>query len=85
MRKRMGVILSMLCIWAFVMALYAVYMLNEKLQLNEPVVVTMQKGKPLSSFFHKLEKNNWIEDARWIMVVAKLSGQAHLARAGTMN
>jgi len=82
MRKRMGVILSMLCIWAFAMALYAAYMLNEKLQLNEPVVVTMQKGKPLSSFFHTLEKNNWIEDARWIMVVAKLSGQAHLARAG---
>ncbi len=82
MRKRMGLTLSMLCIWAFSMALYAAYMLHETLQLDEPVVVTMQKGKPLSSFFHELEKNNWIADARWIMLVAKLSGQAHLARAG---
>ncbi len=82
MRKRMGVILSMLSIWVFAMALYAAYMLNEKLQLDEPVVVTMQKGKPLSSFFSTLENNNWLEDARWIMLVAKLSGQAHLAKAG---
>ncbi len=82
MRKRMGVILSMLCIWAFAMTVYAAYFLNENLQLDEPVVVSMQKGKPLSSFFRELEKNNWIEDARWVVLVAKISGQAHLAKAG---
>jgi UPF0755 protein len=82
MRKRLGVILSMLCIWVFAMTVYAAYILNENLQLDEPVIVSMQKGKPLSSFFRELEKNNWIEDPRWVMLVAKITGQAHLAKAG---
>ncbi len=82
MNKRAGVIGTMLIIWLMLLAVYAVYQLDHELELSEPVVVTMEKGKPLSSFFRVLEKNNWIQDSRWIMWVAKLSGKARLAKAG---
>ena len=82
MNKRLGVILSMLSIWLFGLAIYAVFQLNTPLKLTESVVVSMEKGRPLSSFFTKLEDNEWLEDGRWIMLVAKLTGKARLARAG---
>ena len=82
MNKRLGVILSMLSIWLFGLAIYAVYQLNSPLKLTESVVVTMEKGRPLSSFFVKLEENKWLDDSRWIMLVAKIKGKAHLAKAG---
>jgi len=82
MTKRIGVILSMLALWLFALALYAFYQLNAPLKLEDPVVVSMEKGRPLSSFFVTLEKKQWLEDSRWIMLVAKLSGKAHLAKAG---
>ncbi len=82
MSKRIALILSMLGIWLFAMAVYGFYRLDERLLLEAPVVVSMEKGKPLSSFFTKLEKNNWLSDGRWVMLVAKLSGKAHLAKAG---
>ncbi len=82
MNKRLGVILSMLSIWLFVLAIYAVYQLNSPLKLTESTVMTMEKGRPLSSFFVKLEENKWLDDSRWIMLVAKISGKARLAKAG---
>ncbi len=82
MNKRAGVIGTMLAIWLMSLAVYAVYQLDHELELNEPVVVTMKKGKPLSNFFRELERNNWIHDSRWIMLVAKISGKARLAKAG---
>ena len=82
MNKRLGVILSMLSIWLFGLAIYAVYQLNSPLKLTESVVMTMEKGRPLSSFFVKLEENKWLDDSRWIMLVAKISGKARLAKAG---
>ena len=82
MNKRLGVILSMLSIWLFGLAIYAVYQLNSPLKLTESVVVTMEKGRSLSSFFVKLEENDWLEDGRWIMLVAKVTGKARLAKAG---
>lgn len=82
MNKRLGVILSMLSIWLFGLAIYAVYQLNSPLKLTESVVVTMEKGRPLSSFFAKLEESNWMDDSRWIMLVAKITGKARLAKAG---
>jgi UPF0755 protein len=82
MNKRLGVILSMLSIWLFGLAIYAVFQLNAPLKLTESVVVSMEKGRPLSSFFTKLEDNEWLDDGRWIMLVAKLTGKARLARAG---
>lgn len=82
MNKRLGVILSMLSIWLFGLAIYATFQLNAPLKLTESVVVSMEKGRPLSSFFTKLEDNKWLDDGRWIMLVAKLTGKARLARAG---
>ncbi len=82
MSKRIALMLSMLSIWLFALAVYAAFTLDEKLQLDEPVVVSMEKGRPLSSFFSKLEKNKWLDDARWVMLIAKITGQAQQAKAG---
>lgn len=82
MNKRLGLIGLMVLIWAIGLAIYAMYQLGKPLSIEEPQVVSFEKGRPLSSFFTKLEDNNWIQDSRWIMVVAKLSGKARYAKAG---
>ena len=82
MNKRLGLIGLMLLIWAMGLLIYAMYQLTRPLILEEPVVVSFEKGRSLSSFFVKLENENIIDDGRWVMVVAKLSGKARRAKAG---
>ena len=82
MNKRLGLIGLMLLIWAMGLLIYAMYQLTRPLMLEEPVVVSFEKGRSLSSFFVKLENENIIDDGRWVMVVAKLSGKARRAKAG---
>lgn len=82
MNKTVGLLLSMLLIWLASLSLYAVYQLDHNLVLEEPTVISFEKGKPLSSFFTHLEKINAMHDSRWIMLIAKLTGQARLAKAG---
>lgn len=82
MRKRVGLLMLMLAIWLVALMVYSVYQLNQPLQIEEPKVVSLEKGRPLSSFFVKLEKEQWLADSRWVMVVAKLTGKGRLAKAG---
>lgn len=82
MRKRLNLLMLMLAIWCAALMLYGVYQLNKSLQIDEPQIVSLDKGRPLSSFFSKLEKEQWLEDTRWVMLVAKLTGKGRLAKAG---
>ncbi len=82
MRKRFGLLMLMLLIWFIGLMIYSVYQLKQPLQIDEPKVVSLDKGRPLSSFFVKLEREEWLGDSRWIMLIAKLTGKARLAKAG---
>lgn len=82
MNKTAGLLVSMLLIWLLSLAVYAVYQLDRPLVLSEPVVISLEKGKPVSSFFSQLERMEIMHDSRWIMLIAKLTGQARLAKAG---
>ena len=82
MSKRLGLLMLMLLIWFLALMIYGVYQLQRPLDIQENKIVSLDKGRPLSSFFVKLEKENWMSDSRWIMLIAKLTGQARLAKAG---
>ena len=82
MRKRFGLLMLMLLIWSLALMVYGAYQLKQPLQIEEPKIVSLEKGRPLSSFFVKLEKAQWLADSRWIMLIAKLSGKGRLAKAG---
>lgn len=82
MNKHWGLTGLMLLIWALGLVVYAMFQLTRPLQLDEPVVVGFEKGRSLSSFFIQLENKNILEDSRWVMIVAKLSGKARRAKAG---
>jgi len=72
----------MLLIWFIALMIYGVYQLHRPLDIQENKIVSLDKGRPLSSFFVKLEQENWMQDSRWIMLVAKLTGQSRMAKAG---
>ncbi|MFT5593620.1 MAG: UPF0755 protein [Oceanicoccus sp.] len=82
MGKRLNLVMLMLVIWVLALMVYGIYQLNQPLQIQEPKIISLDKGRPLSSFFVKLEQENWMADARWIMLIAKLSGKARSAKAG---
>jgi len=82
MNKRLGLLMLMLLIWFLALMIYGVYQLQRPLEIQENKIVSLDKGRPLSSFFVKLEQENWMTDSRWIMLIAKLTGQARLAKAG---
>lgn len=82
MRKRFGLLMLMLLIWSLALMVYGAYQLKQPLQIEEAKIVSLEKGRPLSSFFVKLEKAQWLADSRWIMLIAKLSGKGRLAKAG---
>jgi UPF0755 protein len=82
MRKRLNLLMLMLAIWFTALMVYGVYQLQQTLQIEESKVISLDKGRPLSSFFSKLEKEQWLTDTRAIMLIAKLTGKARLAKAG---
>lgn len=82
MSKRIGLLMTMLVIWFLALMLYGVFQLQRPISITEKQIVSLEKGRPLSSFFVKLEQENWMEDSRWIMLIAKLSGKARFAKAG---
>lgn len=82
MGKRLNLVMLMLFIWVLALMVYGIYQLNQPLQIQETKIVSLDKGRPLSSFFVKLEQESWVADARWVMLIAKLSGKARLAKAG---
>jgi len=82
MNKRHGLLMLMLLIWFIALMIYGVYQLHRPLDIQENKIVSLDKGRPLSSFFVKLEQENWMQDSRWIMLVAKLTGQSRMAKAG---
>lgn len=82
MNKRLGLLMTMLLIWFLALMVYGVFQLERTLQIDEPKIVSLDKGKPLSSFFLKLESEEWMKDSRWIMLIAKVTGKARLAKAG---
>jgi len=63
-------------------SMYGMYQLEKPIQLDEPVVVTYAKGRPLSKFFIALEEREIVEDSRFVMLLAKLNGDARKAKAG---
>jgi len=83
MKKRYGIIALMLTIWIMCVAVYGVVQLTTPMNLDTPDVITFEKGSPLSHFFTTLEDIGVITDSRFIMLVAKLSGQARKAKAGS--
>ena len=82
MNKRYGVIGLMLIIWLIGFAVYGLYQLHAPLVTKTPLIVSFEKGRPLSSFFSKLENARVVGDSRFVMLVAKLSGKARKAKAG---
>ncbi|GAA6133518.1 endolytic transglycosylase MltG [Oceaniserpentilla sp. 4NH20-0058] len=82
MRKRISLLMIMLLIWFLALMIYGMFQLQRPLNISEKQVVALEKGRPVSSFFMKLERENWMQDSRWIMLVAKLSGKSRLAKAG---
>jgi len=83
MYKRIRLMFIMLIIWFVGIGVYAVYQLEQTLQLDEPIVMNYPKGSPLSRFFLELENKQIMEDSRWIMLIAKMTGQARQAHAGS--
>lgn len=82
MLKRFGLLILMLIIWFVALMGYGVYQLYKPLQIEQAKVISLDKGRPLSSFFYQLEKNEWLDDSRWVMVVAKITGKGRQAKAG---
>jgi len=82
MKKRVTLILLMLAFWGMAFSMYGMYQLEKPIQLDEPVVVTYAKGRPLSKFFVALEERKIVEDSRFVMLLAKLNGDARKAKAG---
>ncbi|NVK38231.1 MAG: endolytic transglycosylase MltG [Gammaproteobacteria bacterium] len=82
MNKSMKLLVQMLIIWMLALMVYGVYQLQRPLAIEENKIVSLEKGKPLSSFFSKLESEKWMQDGRWIMLIAKVTGKARLAKAG---
>ncbi len=82
MNKRYGVIGLMLVIWLISFGAYGIYHLNTSLNTEAPLVKTFERGAPLTRFFTKLEDDGVLEDSRFIMLVAKISGKARNAKAG---
>ena len=82
MNKRYGVVGLMLAIWILAFGVYGVSQLHVSLNLEGPVVVSYERGRPLSSFFTRLDDQGVIADSRFVMIVAKLSGKARRAKAG---
>jgi UPF0755 protein len=82
MKKRVTLILIMLSFWAMAFSLYGMYQLERPIQLEEDTVVTYAKGKPLTKFFVALEQQEIVEDSRFVMLLAKLNGDARKAKAG---
>lgn len=82
MNKRIGIIALMVAIWLVSFTAYGIYQLNASINIKEPVTVTFKKGSTLSHFFRALERDRVIEDSRFVMLMAKLSGQARKAKAG---
>ena len=82
MKKRVTLMLIMLAFWVMALSLYGMYQLERPIQLEEETVVTYGKGKPLSKFFMSLEKQEIVNDSRFVMLLAKLNGDARKAKAG---
>ena len=76
MKKRVTLIIVMLAFWAMAFSLYGMYQLERPIQLEEETVVTYGKGRPLSRFFMSLEKQEIVEDSRFVMLLAKVNGDA---------
>ncbi|MFT7110491.1 MAG: UPF0755 protein [Psychrobacter glaciei] len=82
MNKRIRVIGLMLIIWGLSYLGFAAYQLSTPLQAPTALLVSLEKGRPLSSFFTKLENAGVIKDSRFIMLLAKITGQSRQAKAG---
>lgn len=83
MKKRYGIIGLMVVIWLMSFAVYGVVQLTSPLNLVDSKVFTMEKGRPLSRFFTNLEDAGVIEDSRFVMLLAKISGKGRQAKAGS--
>jgi UPF0755 protein len=82
MNKRVRVTGLMLIIWGLSYLGYATYQLNTPLQTSTDLIVSLEKGLPLSSFFTKLENAGVIKDSRFVMILAKITGDSRKAKAG---
>lgn len=82
MLKRFRLIMMMLMIWVMAFIGYGIYELESPINIQQAEVVELNRGSSLAGFFRKIESNHWIDDARWVMIYAKVTGLAKQAKAG---
>lgn len=72
----------MLAFWIVGMFAYGAYHINKSLNLDETVVVDFPRGQAVTIFFRNLNRQDIIDDSRWISLYTKLTDQGHRAKAG---
>jgi UPF0755 protein len=82
MNRRVKFIALMVVIWGAAYGAYGFYQIGASLNTTTPLIVSYEKGQPLSKFYTQLEDTEVIGDSRFIMLLAKITGQARKAHAG---
>ena len=83
--KKIGLLLAVLFIlvlFGVALFLYANHKINDKHPVATPVFISVEKGMGLSQVAYLLEKNGVIDDARWLILYARLTKIANQLKAG---